>query len=127
LLLRFDEAETVATCVDQAIAFLIDIDIAGEIVDADNGSTDGSQQVAKAAGGRVVSIPDRHYASASPGGIEAARSKYLVIGDPDARYDFAALILVINRLRTGAGLVIGNRFRDGIMPGAAPCAASPSG
>jgi Glycosyl transferase family 2 len=115
-----DEAETVATCVAKAAAFLVDHEIDGEIVVADNGSTDGSQQVAEAAGARVINIPERGYGSALLGGIKAARGKYVIMGDADDSYDFAALMPFIERLRAGADLVMGNRFRGGIAPGAMP-------
>src|ERR1017187_9439324 len=115
-----DEAETVATCVDKAVAFLVDHDIDGEVVVADNGSTDGSQQAAEAAGARVVSIPERGYGSALLGGIRAARGKYVIMGDADDSYDFTALMPFLDRLRAGADLVMGNRFQGGIAPGAMP-------
>jgi hypothetical protein len=115
-----NEAETVATCVAKAVAFLTDHDIDGEVVVADNGSTDGSQQVAEAAGARVLRIPERGYGSALLGGIGAARGKYVIMGDADDSYDFAALMPFIDRLRAGADLVMGNRFWGGIAPGAMP-------
>jgi len=115
-----DEAETVATCVAKALAFLADHGIDGEVVVADNGSTDGSPQLAEAAGARVVSIPERGYGTALRGGIRAARGKYVIMGDADNSYDFAALMPFIDRLRTGADLVMGNRFQGGIAPGAMP-------
>jgi Glycosyl transferase family 2 len=115
-----NEAETVATCVTKARAFLTDHDIDGEVVVADNGSTDGSQQLAAAAGARVVSIPERGYGSVLRGGIRAARGKYVIMGDADGSYDFAAIMPFIDRLRTGADLVMGNRFQGGIEPGAMP-------
>src|SRR3984957_16723399 len=115
-----DEAETVATCVGKAVAFLTDHDIDGEVVVADNGSTDGSQEVAEAAGARVLHIPERGYGSALLGGIRAARGKYVIMGDADDSYDFAALMPFIDRLRAGADLVMGNRFWGGIAPGAMP-------
>jgi hypothetical protein len=115
-----DEAETVATCVTKALAFLNDHHIDGEVVVADNGSTDGSQRLAEAAGARVVRIPERGYGSVLRGGIRAARGKYVIMGDADDSYDFAAIMPFIDRLRAGVDLVMGNRFRGGIEPGAMP-------
>ncbi len=115
-----DEAETVAACVTKALTFLTDHGIDGEVVVADNGSTDGSPKLAEAAGARVVNVPERGYGSVLRGGISAARGKYVIMGDADDSYDFAALMPFIARLRTGADLVMGNRFQGGIEPGAMP-------
>lgn len=115
-----NEAETVATCVQKAVTFLAEHGIDGEVVVADNGSTDGSQQLATEAGARVVPIADRGYGNALLGGIAAARGRYVIMGDADDSYDFTALMPFIDRLRQGADLVMGNRFRGGIAPGAMP-------
>ena len=115
-----NEAETVATCVRKAIGFLDSSGIDGEVVVADNGSTDGSQQLATEAGARVVPISEKGYGNALIGGIAAARGKYVIMGDADDSYDFTNLMPFVEELRTGADLVMGNRFRGGIEPGAMP-------
>src|SRR5215469_6293580 len=115
-----NEAETVATCVHKAVGFLHEHDIDGEVVVADNGSTDGSQQLATDAGARVVPISEKGYGNALMGGIVAARGKYVIMGDADDSYDFTNLMPFITELRKGKDLVMGNRFRGGIEPGAMP-------
>jgi Glycosyl transferase family 2 len=115
-----NEAETVATCVRKAVACLIAHGLDGEVIVADNGSTDGSQQLAQAAGARVVNVPEPGYGNALMGGITAARSRYVIMGDADDSYDFTALMPFVERLRAGADLVMGNRFLGGIAPGAMP-------
>jgi len=115
-----NEAETVATCVRKAIGFLAANDISGEVLVADNGSTDGSQQLATDAGARVVPISEKGYGNALMGGIVAARGKYVIMGDADDSYDFTNLMPFVNELRQGADLVMGNRFAGGIEPGAMP-------
>ena len=115
-----NEAETLATCIAKARAFLDRTGIAGEIVIADNGSTDGSREIAIAQGARVVPIPERGYGAALGGGIAAARGRYIVMGDADDSYDFSKLDAFVAALRDGADLVMGNRFQGGIAPGAMP-------
>jgi hypothetical protein len=115
-----NEAETVATCVRKAVAFLADNGIDGEVVVADNGSTDGSRQLAADAGARVVPIPERGYGNALMGGIIAAHGEYVIMGDADDSYDFTNLMPFILELRKGYDLVMGNRFKGGIAPGAMP-------
>ena len=115
-----NEAETVATCVRKAMGFLAESGISGEVVVADNGSTDGSQQLAEAAGARVVPIGEKGYGNALMGGIEAAQGKYIIMGDADDSYDFTNLMPFVDELRKGADLVMGNRFAGGIAPGAMP-------
>jgi hypothetical protein len=115
-----NEAETVAACVRKAVRFLSEHRIQGEVVVADNGSTDGSQQLAADAGARVVPVREPGYGSALLGGIKAARGRYVIMGDADDSYDFGTLMPFIDRLRAGADLVMGNRFRGGIEPGAMP-------
>ncbi len=115
-----DEAETLATCIGKAKSFLARSEISGEVLIADNGSTDGSQRIAESLGARVVSVKERGYGSALMGGILAARGRYVIMGDADDSYDFAKLDNFIEELRHGADLVMGNRFRGGIAPGAMP-------
>lgn len=115
-----DEAETVAACVRSACEWLERTGVDGEVMVADNGSTDGSQELAEAAGARVVPIPRRGYGAALRGGIEAATGTYIVMGDSDESYDFSALDPFLAELRDGADLVMGNRFWGGISPGAMP-------
>jgi hypothetical protein len=115
-----NEAETLAVCVNKAQAFLRDSGITGEVLIADNGSTDGSQQIAESLGARVVAIAEKGYGSALIGGIESAHGTYVIMGDADDSYDFSALGGFVERLRAGDELVMGNRFRGGIEPGAMP-------
>jgi glycosyltransferase involved in cell wall biosynthesis len=115
-----NEAETVETCVRKAVGFFEEHGIDGEVVVADNGSTDGSQQLARDAGARVVPVIDKGYGNALMGGIRAARGKYVVMGDADDSYDFTSLLPFLEELRDGADLVMGNRFKGGIAPGAMP-------
>lgn len=115
-----NEAETVAVCVRKAKDFLDRLGAIGEVVVADNGSTDGSQRLATEAGARVVEIRDRGYGSALIGGIAASRGRYVIMGDADGSYDFNWLDEFVAQLRAGQQLVIGNRFVGGIAPGAMP-------
>ncbi len=115
-----DEAETVATCVHKARRFLESSGISGEVVVADNGSTDGSQGLAAAAGARVVHAAAPGYGSAVMAGVRAARGRFVIMGDADDSYDFTALEPFVDELRQGADLVMGNRYRGGIAPGAMP-------
>jgi hypothetical protein len=115
-----NEAETVATCVRKAMAFLREHDIDGEVLVADNGSNDGSQQLAADAGARVVPVSEKGYGNALMGGIVAARGRFIIMGDADDSYDFTNLMPFVAELRNGAELVMGNRFRGGIEAGAMP-------
>jgi glycosyltransferase involved in cell wall biosynthesis len=115
-----NEAETLATCIEKARGFLERAGVSGEILIADNGSSDGSQQIARGLGARVVDIAERGYGSALHGGICAARGRYVVLGDSDDSYDFSNLSPFLERLRAGDHLVMGNRFAGGILPGAMP-------
>jgi hypothetical protein len=115
-----NEAETVAVCVEKAMGFLQRSGVDGEVVVADNGSTDGSQALAEAAGARVVGVLDRGYGAALMGGICAARGRFVIMGDADDSYDFENLDAMLAKLRSGAELVMGNRFQGGVEPGAMP-------
>lgn len=115
-----NEAETLAVCIDKAQDYLKRSGIAGEVVIADNGSTDGSQAIAEAHGARVVAVAEKGYGSALIGGIEAARGTFVIMGDADDSYDFSSLDGFVERLRAGDELVMGNRFRGGIEDGAMP-------
>ena len=115
-----NEAETLAVCIRKALGCLSENGISGEVIVADNGSTDGSQAIAEAEGARVVPVEAKGYGNALMGGIEAARGRYVIMGDADDSYDFSALGPFIEKLRKGNDLVMGNRFRGGIAPGAMP-------
>lgn len=115
-----NEAETLATCIRKARSFLERTGIAGEILIADNGSTDGSREIAIAEGARVAPIPIRGYGAALAGGIDAAEGRYIIMGDADDSYDFANLDAYVAKLRDGYQLVMGDRFAGGIAPGAMP-------
>jgi Glycosyl transferase family 2 len=115
-----NEAETLGTCVEKANWYLRNARVDGEVLVADNGSTDGSQQIARSRGARVIDVPAKGYGSALLAGIRAARGRYVVMGDSDDSYDFANLDAFLIRLREGNDLVMGNRFKGGIAPGAMP-------
>jgi glycosyltransferase involved in cell wall biosynthesis len=117
-----NEVRTVGVCVDKAQAFLREHDIAGEIIVADNGSTDGSIELAERLSARVVRVPVRGYGAALAAGIDAANGRFVIMGDSDDSYDFSALMPFVEKLREGYDLVMGNRFRGGIAPGAMPLA-----
>jgi glycosyltransferase involved in cell wall biosynthesis len=115
-----NEAETIGTCIKKASVFLTRSNIRGEILIADNGSTDGSVQIAERLGARVVHVASRGYGAALRHGIEAARGRFIIMGDSDDSYDFSELDGFIAKLRDGFDLVMGNRFHGGIAPGAMP-------
>jgi glycosyltransferase involved in cell wall biosynthesis len=115
-----NEAATVGGCVNKARGAMERHGIRGEVVVADNGSTDGSQQIAAEAGARVVRVETRGYGSALRAGIAAARGRYVLMGDADNSYDFTRLDEFVGKLREGYDLVMGNRFQGGILPGAMP-------
>lgn len=115
-----NEAETLAFCVRQAIQAIRDSGLQGEVVVADNGSTDGSQEIARSEGARVVDVPVRGYGAALIAGIEAARGKYVMMADADASYHFEHLPRFTPKLEEGYDLVMGNRFSGSIEPGAMP-------
>jgi glycosyltransferase involved in cell wall biosynthesis len=115
-----DEAETLEVCIRKAKASIEAGGIAGEVVIADNGSSDGSQQIAERCGARVVDVSIRGYGAALQGGIAAARGRFVIMGDADDSYDFSNLMPFVEKLREGYDLVMGNRYRGGIAPGAMP-------
>lgn len=115
-----NEAETLVVCISKAKKYLERAQINGEIVVSDNGSTDGSQVLAESAGARVINVPTKGYGAALSAGILAAEGRYIIMGDSDDSYDFSELDHFINALRLGNHLVMGNRFRGGIAPGAMP-------
>jgi len=115
-----NEAETIETCVRKAMGYLEKSGIDGEVLIADNGSTDGSQGMARALGARVIDVPVRGYGAALIAGIENAHGRYVIMGDADDSYDFTALDPFVKELRAGGELVMGNRFKGGIAPGAMP-------
>jgi glycosyltransferase involved in cell wall biosynthesis len=118
-----NEAETLASCIRKAQKSLADLAIRGEILIADNGSTDGSQAIARKLGARVVDVPEKGYGNALRHGMEAAQGKFLIMGDSDLSYDFAEIKPFVEKLRSGADLVMGCRMPAGggkIIPGAMP-------
>jgi glycosyltransferase involved in cell wall biosynthesis len=115
-----NEAETLAACIGDARRYLLRSGVHGEVLIADNGSTDGSQAIAAAAGARVVAVADKGYGNALLGGIRAAHGRCVIMGDSDRSYDFADLDAFVAKLRDGHALVMGNRFKGEIKPGAMP-------
>jgi glycosyltransferase involved in cell wall biosynthesis len=115
-----NEAETIASCVRKARGYIEKHGLRAEVLVADNGSTDGSQVLAQACGARVIEVDARGYGAALLGGIQAARGRYIVMGDADDSYDFSALEPFLDKLRAGYELVVGNRFLGGIKPHAMP-------
>jgi len=115
-----NEAETVGGCVGDALKALERSGVAGEVVIADNGSTDGSRTIASKAGARVVEVSVRGYGAALIAGIGAARGRYVLMADADGSYDFGHLPRFLSKLEQGNDLVMGNRFWGGILPGAMP-------
>lgn len=115
-----NEAETLAPCIRKAQEYLRRSGISGEIVIGDNGSTDGSQQIAARLGARVIHIPMRGYGAALYGAVMASRGRYCIMGDSDDSYDFDRLDGFVEKLREGYDLVMGNRFKGGIVDGAMP-------
>ena len=115
-----NEAETLAVCIRKAKASIAGLGIDGEVVIADNGSTDGSQDIARAEGARVVDVPIRGYGAALTAGIADANGEFVIMGDADDSYDLSNLGPFVEALRGGADLVMGNRFAGGIEPGAMP-------
>jgi glycosyltransferase involved in cell wall biosynthesis len=115
-----NESLTLGTCIKKALNAMNQLGIRGEVIVADNGSTDGSQAIATDLGARVVPIRTRGYGSALRGGIAAARGEFVIMGDSDDSYDFTQLGPFLDKLKEGNDLVMGNRFKGGIKPGAMP-------
>jgi glycosyltransferase involved in cell wall biosynthesis len=115
-----NEAETLSGCIAKAFGFIKQSAVAGEVVVADNGSTDGSRDIAQASGARVVEVPIRGYGAALRGGILAAHGRFVIMGDADGSYNFGDLEPFLVKLREGNELVLGNRFKGGIEAGAMP-------
>jgi len=115
-----NEAETIVEVIRKARTAFADHHIEGEVVVADNGSTDGSQALAADAGARVIPVPIRGYGAALIGGIHAAQGKYIIMGDADDSYDFMAILPFLEKLREGFALVMGSRMKGTILPGAMP-------
>ncbi|MEI8596836.1 glycosyltransferase family 2 protein [Vibrio sp. M60_M31a] len=115
-----NEAETLETCISKAKKFIKANNINGEVLIADNGSTDGSQDIAKENGAIVINVKEKGYGSALLGGINKANGKYIIMGDADDSYDFLKLEEFLSKLRQGFDVVMGNRFKGGIAPKAMP-------
>lgn len=115
-----NEAETLGVCIRKAKNFLSENRIEGEILIADNGSTDNSVEIAKSEGARLVHVKEKGYGNALITGIHEAKGKFVIMGDADDSYDFLSLGSFITKLREGNDLVMGNRFKGGVMPGAMP-------
>jgi len=115
-----NEAETLATCIRKAQKALKELNVVGEVVIADNGSTDGSPEIAAALDARVIHVAEKGYGSALLGGIKAARGGSIIMGDADDSYDFTNLGPFLDKLRDGYDLVMGNRFKGGIERNAMP-------
>jgi len=120
LLPCLNEAETLGVCVEKAVKCLAELGVNGEVLVSDNGSTDGSQQIAVDSGARVIHAPIRGYGGALMAGIDGARGRYVIMADSDDSYDLSNLGPFIEKLRTGKDVVMGNRFKGGIAPGAMP-------
>ena len=115
-----NEANSVGICVEKACKAVLSAGLKGEVIVADNGSTDGSQEIARNCGARVVPVPQRGYGAALQAGIRASRGQFIVMGDADDSYDFAEVPKFVSKWREGHDVVMGNRFHGGIKPGAMP-------
>src|SRR6266478_1687508 len=115
-----NEANSLAFCVEKALTAIRSAGLHGEVIVADNGSTDGSVEIAEHNGATVIRVPERGYGAALKAGIAAARGEFVIMGDADDSYDFSEVPNFVNELRRGNDLVMGNRFRGGIKPGAMP-------
>src|SRR5947209_3794424 len=115
-----NEVRTIAGCIERAVDAFPRAGVVGEVIDADNGSEDGSVDIAETLGARVVQVPRRGYGSALRTGIEAARGTFIVIGDADGSYDFGEIPKFLEKWRQGYDVVMGNRFAGDIKRGAMP-------
>jgi glycosyltransferase involved in cell wall biosynthesis len=115
-----DESKTLAVCINKALGSFAGAGVVGEVIVADNGSTDGSLEIAAGLGVRVVNVSERGYGNALAAGIAAARGRFIIMGDADDSYDFSRLGPFLEKLREGDDLVMGNRFAGGIQDGAMP-------
>lgn len=115
-----NEAVSMEYCIREAKKGIAALSLDAEILIADNGSTDGSPQIAAENGARVVTVETKGYGAAILGSLRAAQGQYIILGDADGSYDFGNLAPFVTALRKGASLVVGNRFRGGIEPGAMP-------
>ena len=115
-----NESQTLGECISRATGFLDSFPGSGEILVADNNSSDGSPEIAESMGARVVHVKQPGYGRAVMGGIHAANSRYIIMGDSDLSYDFSKLTPFVSNLRNGYQLVLGNRFQGGIVDGAMP-------
>ena len=115
-----NEANSLAFCIEKAITAFRKSGLRGEVIIADNGSTDGSIEIAKFNGASVLRVPERGYGAALKAGIAASRGEFVIMGDADDSYDFSEVPNFVAELRRGNDLVMGNRFRGGIKPGAMP-------
>ena len=115
-----NEAETLGTCIAKAKSAIEKLGLKGEVLVADNGSKDGSVEIAEQMGARVVHVTSRGYGSALRGGIAAAHGEFVLMGDADDSYDFTGIAPFVEKLREGFDLVMGNRFKGGVAPGAMP-------
>jgi glycosyltransferase involved in cell wall biosynthesis len=115
-----NEHRTLAACITKAQLFLNEHGIAGEVIVADNGSSDGSLEIARKMNAKVVIVDTPGYGAALTRGIEVAEGEFVIMGDSDESYDFSALYPLLEKLRAGYDLVMGNRFKGGVAPGAMP-------
>jgi glycosyltransferase involved in cell wall biosynthesis len=115
-----NEAETLETCIRKAQTAFRELGLSGEVVIADNGSTDGSREIAFKMGARLIDVKQKGYGAAITGGVTGSHGKFVIMGDADDSYDFSSLALFLEKLRAGYDLVMGNRFKGGIKSGAMP-------
>src|SRR5438270_8671195 len=115
-----NEEETIGACVKKALEGIRKTGLPGEVIVSDNGSTDRSVEIATELGARVINQPKKGYGNAYRAGFEAARGKYIIMGDSDDTYDFTQIPAFVEKLREGNEYVLGSRFRGTILPGAMP-------